>query len=100
MKPVTFHPEAEAELEAASDYYDDQRAGLGAEFEAEVQEAVERVARMPQAFPLHGSTGLRKCVVPRFPYTVFFVELEDSVWIAAVAHQRRRPDYWSHRTPD
>lgn len=100
MKPVAFHSQAEAELEEASDYYEGKRAGLGSEFETEVQEAVKRVARTPQAFPLHGTTGLRKCTVPRFPYTVFFMDLEDSVWIAAVAHQRRRPDYWSHRSPD
>ena len=100
MKQVTIHPDAEAELEEASDFYENRRAGLGAEFEAEVQEAIDRVVQMPSRFPLHGNTGFRKCFVSRFPYTVFFIETDMTIWVAAVAHQRRQPDYWSLRTPD
>ena len=100
MKPVTIHPEAEAELEEASDFYETRRAGLGAEFEAEVQQAIDRVEQMPSRFPLHGNTGFRKCFVSRFPYTVFFMETDTTIWVAAVAHQRRQPDYWNRRTPD
>jgi toxin ParE1/3/4 len=100
MKSVTIHPEAEAELEEASDFYEIRRTGLGAEFEAEVQDALDRVALMPSRFPLHGHTGFRKCMVSRFPYTVFFMELDTTIWVAAVAHQRRQPDYWNRRTPN
>jgi toxin ParE1/3/4 len=32
-----------------------------------------------------------------FPYQIFYTELEDAIWIAAVAHGRRRPDYWRRR---
>jgi hypothetical protein len=28
------------------------------------------------------------------------LELADQIWIAAVAHQRRRPGYWRSRTPE
>jgi hypothetical protein len=57
MKSVTIHPEAGAELEEASDVYEARRIGLGAEFEAEVQAAIDRVALMPSGFPRHGNTG-------------------------------------------
>ena len=99
MKSVTFDSEAEAEFRAAALYYESQRAGLGDDFVAEVEQAVQRIAQTPQAFPLHGSSGLRKCLLLRFPYTIYFLELADRIWIAAVAHQRRRPGYWSHRQP-
>ena len=99
MKPVTLHPEAEQELERASDYYDSQRPGLGADFEAEAEQSLQRVAQMPAAFPPHGSAGVRKCLLPRFPYTIYFVELDDRIWVAAVSHQKRRPGYWASRTP-
>ena len=99
MKSVTFDSEAEAEFRAAALYYESQRAGLGDDFVAEVEQAVQRIAQTPQAFPLHGSSGLRKCLLRRFPYTIYFLELADRIWIAAVAHQRRRPGYWSHRQP-
>jgi toxin ParE1/3/4 len=99
VKPIVFDPEAEAEFRAAASYYEGQRPGLGDQFAAEVERCVQRIARMPQAFPRHGSTRLRKCLLARFPYTIFFLELDDRIWVAAVAHQRRRPGYWAHRQP-
>jgi hypothetical protein len=32
-------------------------------------------------------------------YTIYYVELDQTIWIAAVAHQKRRPGYWSDRSP-
>jgi toxin ParE1/3/4 len=100
MKPVVFDSEARDEFDAAASYYEGQQAGLGDAFVAEVEEATQRIAQMPQAFSIHQLSGLRKCVLRRFPYSLFFLEQEDRIWIAAVAHQRRRPGYWSHRKPD
>lgn len=100
MKPVIFHREAEAEIRAAIAYYDEQREGLGSEFQDEVEKAADRIARMPGAFSPYGDEGLRKHVIPRFPYSIFYLELEEFIWVAAVAHQRRRPKYWAKRTPE
>lgn len=99
MKPVVFDSEADEELRAAASFYEERRAGLGDDLMAEVEQCVLRIAQSPRAFPLHGSSGLRKCLLGRFPYTIFFLELDDRIWIAAVAHQKRRPGYWSHRQP-
>lgn len=98
--PVIFHADAEAELEAAADYYEGQKRGLGSAFEAAVEDALGRVARMPRAFALHGAAGLRKCLVRRFPYTVYFLDRDADIWVAAVAHQSREPDYWRGRAPE
>jgi plasmid stabilization system protein ParE len=100
MKPIVFDSEADEELHAAARFYEERRAGLGDEFMEEVQRATERIASVPQSFPPYGGSGLRKCILRRFPYTVFFFEQEERVWIAAVAHQKRRPGYWSDRHPD
>ena len=100
MKPLVFHPDATAELRAAAAYYERQRPGLGRDLQREVERASNRIQQDPQRFPQHNETGLRKCFVRRFPYTIFYLELEDQIWIAAVAHQRRRPGYWRSRTPE
>jgi plasmid stabilization system protein ParE len=99
MKPVVFDSEASDELHAAAGWYEERRAGLGDEFMEEVEQAKDRIGRTPQAFPPHPGSELRKCVLRRFPYTIFFLEQADRVWIAAVAHQKRRPGYWSDRQP-
>jgi toxin ParE1/3/4 len=100
VKPIIFHREAEAEMIAAIAYYDGQRDGLGDDFQDEVEKAAARIRRTPRAFSPYGDEGLRKRVLRRFPKTIFYLELEDCIWIAAVAHQIRRPGYWGNRTPE
>jgi toxin ParE1/3/4 len=99
VKPPTIHAEAEAELRAAISYYESQREGLGREFRREFKLAVDRIRRMPEAFTAVDDQGTRKHQLRRFPYTIYYVALDDAIWIAAVAHQKKRPGYWSGRTP-
>jgi plasmid stabilization system protein ParE len=98
--PVVFHAEAEQESDDAATYYERQRAGLGKEFRTELKEAVGRIRRNPKMLPQYRSTRFRKCLLFRFPYTIFFQELDNLIWVAAVAHQKRREGYWLSRTPE
>jgi plasmid stabilization system protein ParE len=99
VKPAVFHAEAEAELIAATAYYEARRAGLGRDFAAKIQAAIQRIRQMPQIYPVRHKDGMRKCPVQRFPYFVYYMELDTSIWIAAVAHTSRRPGYWARRSP-
>jgi plasmid stabilization system protein ParE len=100
VKPVVVHAEADAEVKIAITYYEGRRKGLGREFREELERAFERIRRLPQAFAAIDAHGTRKHRLHRFPYTIYYVELDQTTWIAAVAHQKRRPGYWSGRSPD
>jgi toxin ParE1/3/4 len=100
VKPVTINAAAERELREAVVHYDGERAGLGGEFRAEFEAAVGRVRHDPLAYAVDDTLGARFCPLRRFPYTIFYVDLGDHIWIAAVAHQHRRPGYWTRRRPD
>ncbi len=90
---VTFRPQALAEARAARQWYDDQRAGLGQDFEREVARVVELLAQTPLLFPIaHGAT--RRATVRRFPYGLFFQVLGTEVVVLACYHLRRRPRRW------
>jgi len=55
-----------------------------------IDQAVERIALNPLAFPVvHGDT--RRAVVRRFPYGIYFRMLADDIVITAVMHGRRHP---------
>jgi toxin ParE1/3/4 len=71
--------------------------GLGGDFRREFEAVVDRIQDSPQTFKTIDDRGTRKARLHRFPYTIYYVELDDSLWIAAVAHQKRRPGYWSDR---
>ena len=65
-----------------------------AAFAQEVDAAVSRIAETPIRYPL-AEHGTRRIVLQRFPYNVFYrVGAEETV-VVAVAHQKRRPGYWS-----
>ena len=97
MKPYLLHREAERELDAAMAYYEQQRRGLGLELLSEVEHAAELIRRFPEAWPLHGSSSHRKLSLNRFPFSLFYLEHADVIWINAVAHAKRAPYYWRNR---
>jgi len=92
----SFHPEAEAELEDASLFYESRMLGLGKSFSAEVERTIYLIREFPDAGSPAGLTR-RRVLVARFPYSVVYRHDADSVVIVAVAHQRRRPGYWRQR---
>jgi hypothetical protein len=97
VKPVIIQTEARIELAEGMAWYDEQQPGVGRRLQAEVELAVARLRRNPEWCPPHKQTGFRKMTVNRFPYAVFFVELPECIWVAAIANLRRRPDYWMGR---
>lgn len=97
MKPVTVHSAARAELDEAMGFYEGRARGLGLDLETNVERAVAGIQRDPEIWPRHKRTAFRKCFVARFPFTVFYMDLSDCIWIVAITHGSRRPDYWSRR---
>jgi toxin ParE1/3/4 len=99
VKPVLFHSAAEAELFDAISFYESRRAGLGLSFQTEVQRVVDLIQQHPDRWVVYKNTSYRKCLLDGFPFSVFYLELEDLVWIGALARQKRKPGYWLHRQP-
>src|SRR5258708_2587646 len=98
MKPIAPHSAAEDEIADAELYYNRQRDGLGAEFRQELEAALGRIGKNPKLFSIFRNTQIRKCRLNRFPFTIFFQEFDEYIWIAAVAHQKRREGYWLDRS--
>lgn len=93
---LVLRPVALAELEAARTWYDEQRTGLGSEFSNEADHAIGHIAEAPAAFPqLHGS--IRRLLMRRFPYGIFYHYYGNEVVILAVMHLRRDPRRWEAR---
>lgn len=57
------------------------------------------IGTLPASFPLVHRT-VRRALLRRFPYAVFFVEQGDAeVVVLAVLHQASDPARWQTRTP-
>jgi toxin ParE1/3/4 len=94
--PVVLRDEAQAEFDEAFDYYEAQQAGLGADFVARVQQAFDRIGANPLTHRVVYS-DIRKAVVTRFPYVVFYRPHADRVEVLAVFHTSRNPSIWQGR---
>ncbi|MBI4962571.1 MAG: type II toxin-antitoxin system RelE/ParE family toxin [Desulfomonile tiedjei] len=97
MKPVIIHSQAKVELDKAIAFYEKQRAGLGLDLQTAVEGAIGRIQQHPQLGAPYKSIDVRQYVIRRFPYMIFYAELEEAIWIVAVAHGKRKPEYWSRR---
>lgn len=100
MKPIRVDWRAREEMESATDYYNDQRDGLGDLFAEAIAESFGRIQRMPRIFPRFEGGEERRCLMRRFPYTIYFLELDEEIRVLAVAHQRRQLGYWTDRRSD
>src|SRR6266852_9695000 len=95
-RSLVIREEAEADLAGAKHWYEEKRAGLGDQFILCVDAAIERICRMPEVHAvLH--KGVRRGLVRRFPYGIFYRIEDDYISILAVMHNRRDPGHWQAR---
>ena len=93
---ATFSPEARLEFEDAERYYNEQLLGLGERFRAEVRLALSRVRAWPLSYPCERG-DIRRLILTRFPYKLLYSVEADHIYVIAVAHQHREPNYWVGR---
>ena len=95
MKPLRTSPSASAEFAEAVRWYELKRPGLGSEFFDAVAAAGDLIKTQPSVGASRGRA--RSWLIPRFPYRLVYRVREADIYIVAVAHSSRKPDYWKHR---
>lgn len=90
---VEVAPAAEGDIGDAFLWYRERNALIADAFRAEVFDAIDRIADTPLG-KAADEDGNRRRVLHRFPYSVVYEVSGSTVTILAVAHHRRKPDYW------
>lgn len=96
MFNVLLHPDAEREFREAFIWYEHQRLGLGKDFLFSIDEAIERILQSPEAFPVIRK-GIRRVVVRRFPFEIFYEPAPEEIRVIAIFHSSRDPKTWHSR---
>jgi plasmid stabilization system protein ParE len=89
-------PDAEAEIAAAFAWYFERNPQAADAFRTEVFDVIDSLSDAPTKWKVT-EDGVRRRVLRHFPYTVFFDVADETVFVLAVAHQRRLPGYWQKR---
>jgi len=93
---LIFRPEAEADVQSAYVWYESQRPGLGEAFMLSLDSTISGIQRLPELHPVIHKP-LRRALLQRFPYAVFYLVESDRIVVAAVMHQRQDPGRWQDR---
>jgi plasmid stabilization system protein ParE len=89
-------PLAEADLEDAARWYEDERAGLAARFLDDVDRTFARILERPLQFPTVAG-DVHRALLHTFPYAVYFRASHEIVTVLAVLHLRRNRKVWRTR---
>jgi toxin ParE1/3/4 len=99
VKPFQLSDPATTELAHAIRWYEQQRAGLGGELFDAITETIDLIRTHPEiGVPRRARRPSRQLRVNRFPYNVVYRIRDNDIYVVAVAHTSRRPDYWKHRS--
>ena len=96
IRTFIVRPEAEIDLAEAYDWYEHQRQGLGEDFFLRVEAAFESIRYDPQVCTKIYKNVRRK-LVRRFPYGIFFAISQNKICVLAVLHAKRNPTLWQNR---
>ena len=95
-KALILHPDAERDLVDAYGWYEARVTGLGSEFLLSIDAALSSIQRTPKMYPFVYK-NVRRALIRRFPYGIFYVIEEDRIVVLGILHARRDPKTWQDR---
>lgn len=93
---VEFLPEALREIDDAFEWYFERSVQAAEAFVRETTSAFALIASSPTVWPRY-EAGTRRYVLRKFPYNIIYREMPGGIEVVAVAHHKRRPQYWRRR---
>jgi plasmid stabilization system protein ParE len=88
---LRVHPAADREATAATTWYRQRSDDAAINFAGAVREGLQSIRQRPAAWPRWEGTDVRRRVLRRFPYSIFYLFEHEVVVIVAIAHHKRRP---------
>jgi plasmid stabilization system protein ParE len=90
---LKFSARALREIGEAQEWFELQNPGLGEEFIAAMELQLKRLEQAPLLYA-EIIPRVRRALLPRFPYGLFYAVRGDLVHVLAVLHDARSPNRW------
>lgn len=90
---LKFSSRALREIGEAQEWYALQSPGLGEEFIAAIELQLKRLVQAPLLYA-EVIPGIRRSLLPRFPYGLFYAVRGELIQVLAVLHDARNPSRW------
>lgn len=92
-----YDPRVEDDLAEAAAFYGQRATGLGEDFLAEVRRGIDEIVRGPERWARVDGGPVRRYLLTRFPYAIFYHADSAGVLVLMVSHTRRDPEAWNRR---
>jgi len=92
-EPVVLSPRAVTEIGEAYEWYEEQLPGLGEQFLVVLDAQIELIKASPGLYA-EAIPGVRRALLKRFPYGIFYARSGEIISILAVVRTARSPRNW------
>lgn len=93
---IIILPFAEQDIRVSVAYYNEKDPVVSSEFLSVLDKVFTIISTKPVAFPI-AYQNIRKFAISGFPYNVFYISEQSSIFILAVFHTKRNPRHWKQR---
>jgi plasmid stabilization system protein ParE len=96
---VKIEPEALADIQEITDWYNKQQAGLGKRFQDTAIKQINSLNKDPQIYAIRYKE-IRCILIKKFPYLAHFYinDINNTVEVLAVICTDRNPKIWKEKT--
>ncbi len=93
---VDIVDEAQSEFNNAFLYYKDKHLELGVIFTHKFKTAIDNIEQFPLIYH-QVQTNIRRALMDKFPFAIIYQIKGKVIFILALAHTSRKPNYWTNR---
>lgn len=97
MHTIILHEAAEEEMADAVSWYEGKERGLGTHLRKEIEKAISKIQQRPRAYQLVKGSKIRRILIEKFPYSIFYIVEDDHIFVISVFHTSRNPMIWRGR---
>ncbi len=93
LMKIKFSKLSKEDFDVSVKYYEKESKSLALAFKNDIKNSLRRIETFPNLYPKINNR-IHKCVVSKFPYTIYYVMEDRSIYILAIANHYKNPkDY-------
>ena len=93
---IKFSKLSKQDYDISTAYYTKESDNLSIRFKSDIKQSLKRIETFPKLYPKINSR-VQKCVLSKFPFTIYYTIKDNIVYILAIANHFRNPEDYFKR---
>jgi len=96
LMKIEFSKESKNDFDTSLNYYKNESEELASRFRLDIKQSLKRIETFPNLYPKINEK-VHKCVVSKFPYTVYYMIKNETIFILGIANHYQNPNTFRQR---